>query len=169
MTWSKGRWAAFVAAVSLAGLAGCMPSPAKPGEGELTGVVVRGDGTWPDGGLSTAPAQTVVLMSPADYQLLYAQANPGEEVPTSTADMASTPWQMSGDAVERDVSAGRWPLLVEVVDSRFRVPWDGRDAVLCLAGGPEGVLPISGCEPLQGQPPQEVVVYTGQTFGLSPA
>ncbi|MFP5252669.1 MAG: hypothetical protein ACLGH4_02610 [Actinomycetes bacterium] len=163
------RLAAVGAAVAVTVTAGCMPAPAEPGEGELTGVIVRGDGTWPDGGLSVGTAHGLVLMSPADYSRLYSQQVPDRAVPATPGDMASASWVIPSEAVEREVTTGRWPVVVEAHDSRFRLPWDGRDAILCLVSGPQGDLLVVGCEPVPGQPPQAVVVYTGQSFALEPA
>lgn len=169
---SEGRRHCCVAGTGLALLAfvalvGCSPSPANPGPGELTGVVVsKGDSiVVGDGGASDTYDRLLVLT--ADELLeAYRTTWPGRDDPEDH-DYQNTGVRIPvADLVALDEQDAPAPTaaVAPVEDGRFRIPWDSGPRYVCLGNeirtdaDDELVVDTSGCVMVDKAPPASVTI-----------
>lgn len=128
----------LLAAVTSLGAVSCAAAPPAPGPGELTGVVVaqNDSGALPFGGdLEKFPNQVVVAMTRDDYAAWYtaSASQPTQPVPEPGL-MGGRAWKLPTELTTGTTERppGR-AMVATAADGRFRLPWDRRLRVLCLA------------------------------------
>jgi hypothetical protein len=156
--------------VALLAATGCAARPAAPGADELTGVVTSSNdsGFLPlGGGVSKYGVAAVVLMRPPDFAGLYTEAVPQDRAALDDPAMAATRgWTMPASRVVDGTDLDAGPVLVPVVEGRFRSHWEGGPTVLCVADSVSAEVVLRGCRRLtRSGPPLGVVIGLG--FGAA--
>jgi hypothetical protein len=119
-------------------MTGCATHPADPGEGEMTGVIVSTNDVccWPDGGAVDSPHYEVVALLPPDYfvRIWNAQHPDDSRGPITPDDWraGASRLQVPVERFTEEADPGDQPLYGDVVEGRWRVPFDGDPAMVCV-------------------------------------
>lgn len=166
------RWGTRAAAALLIGVwflvAGCSASPEDPAEGEMTGVVVTGNdsGILPLSGDVVREYDRLAVLTTDDWSRLLTDTWPDASTDPVGWEAADQGFRIPlGSFVEGDdPSAG--PVLVEMEEGRWRLPWGGGPAMLCVGREAEDDLSVMGCRLLEKRAPVAVTL-TVHIGGLS--
>lgn len=156
--------AAVAAALLLA--AGCSVEPAPPRDGELTGVVTSGDDACclAPAGEPTNGYTALAILSPTDYRRLLAADQPAMDVVPDLSDAGGHPFRFPMSEVVPGNDPADGPVVVPVAGGRWRTPWKGGPALLCLGGtGADDqtgqvLFTAAGCDLLDRAPPVSVTL-----------
>ena len=163
------RAAGLLAAVTSLGAASCAAAPPAPGPGELTGVVVAQNDSGPlpfGGGLEKSPSQVAVAMTRADYAAWFAASQPTQPVPEPSL-MGGRAWNLPTELTAATRPQPGRAVVTAAADGRFRLIWDHRMRVLCLAdrAGESRPLLIRGCQLLPARDTMAVRLSVGMGVG----
>lgn len=148
--------------------AGCSASPEDPAEGEMTGVVVAGNdsGILPLSGGVVTEYDRLAVLTIDDWSRLLTETWPDASTDPTGWEAAGQGFRIPlGSFVEGDdPSAG--PVLSEMDEGRWRMPWGGGPAMLCVGREAADELAVMGCRRLEMQAPVAVTL-TVDNGGLS--
>ena len=149
-------------------VSGCSASPEDPDEGEMTGVVVAGNdsGILPLSGGVVKAYDRLAVLTTDDWTRLLTETWPEASTDPTGWEAANQGFRIPlGSFVEGDdPSAG--PVLVEMEEGRWRMPWGGGPAMLCVGREAADELSLMGCRRLEKQAPVAVTL-TVHIGGLS--
>jgi hypothetical protein len=166
------RWGTQAAAALLIGiwllLAGCSASPEDPAEGELTGVVITGNdhGVLPLGGGVVREYDRLAVLTTDDWSRLLTGTWPDASTDPAGWEAAGQGFRIPLDSFVEGDDPMAGPVLWEMDEGRWRMPWDGGPAMLCVGQEALDDLSLMGCRLLEAQAPVAVTL-TVHIGGLS--
>lgn len=149
-------------------LAGCSASPENPAEGEMTGVVVAGNdsGILPLGGGVVKEYDRLAVLTTDDWSRLLTETWPDASTDPTGWEAAGQGFRIPLGSFDAGDDPATGPVLVQMDEGRWRMPWGGGPAMLCVGREAVDELSVMGCRLLEKQAPVAVTL-TVHIGGLS--